>query len=202
MEVVSSLPPLQLTVAAWWEGWKSPPTPFHRDSTKPRINPHPSHQVSILAASWEGWKVSTTPPLFTSSSLTLLFYLLLLYYMFAESLLYTVPAICDLSNPYDLLSLQHYPIPTVPMGGWVKVPGHYSSIPRAPPWQHPTGSWPTQDSTILSQRHRGISFLITIELTSQHLGSRNKPRYFKTRCASLTLANSSGDPSVASSLLI
>jgi len=136
-------------LAAWWEGWKSPPTPFHRDSTKPRINPHPSHQVSILAAWWERWKVSTTPQLFSWSSFIILFYSLLLFYTLSESMLYSMPAVYDVSNPYDLLSPQHYLIPTGSMGGWVKVPGHYSSIPRAPPWQHPIGSWPsTQDSTI------------------------------------------------------
>jgi len=58
-----------------------------------------------MAAWWEGWKESATPQLFTSSNLTLLFYLLLLYYMFAEFLLYSVSAVCDLSNPYNLLSL-------------------------------------------------------------------------------------------------
>ena len=105
-EEVISLPPLQLTLAAWWEGWKRPSTTFQRDSTKPRVNPHPSHQVSILAAWWEGWKESTTPQLFSCSSLTLLFYLLLLYYMLSESLLYSVPpAVCDLTNPYLIYSL-------------------------------------------------------------------------------------------------
>ena len=139
---VVSLPPLQLILAAWWEGWKRPSTKFQTQLNKTRVNPHPSHQVSILAAWWEGWKESTTPQLFSCSSLTLLFYLLLLYYMLSKSLLYSVPpAVYDLTNPYDLLSPHHYPIPTGSMGGWVKVPDHYSSIPRAPPWQHRTGSW-------------------------------------------------------------
>jgi len=115
-EEVISLPPLQLPVAAWWEGWKE-------------------------------W--STTPQLFSCSSLTLLFYLLLLYYMLSESLLYSVPpAVYDLSNPSpDLLSLHHHPIPTGSMGGWVKVPGHYSSNPRAPPWQHRTKTWAIHHNT-------------------------------------------------------
>jgi len=71
MEEVISLPPLQLILAAWWEGWKRPSITYQRDSTKPRDIPHPSHQVSIMAAWWEGWKESTTPQLFTSSSLPL-----------------------------------------------------------------------------------------------------------------------------------
>jgi len=68
IEEVISFRPLQLTVDAWWEGWKRPPTPFQRESFKPRANPHPSHQVSILAAWWEGWKESATPQLFSCSS--------------------------------------------------------------------------------------------------------------------------------------
>ena len=149
---VVSLPPLQLILAAWWEGWKRPSTKFQTQLNKTRVSPHPSHQVTILAAWWEGWKESTTPQLFSCSSLTLLFYLLLLYYMLSKSLLYSVPpAVCDLTNPYDLLSPHHYPIPTGSMGGWVKVPDHYSSIPRAPPWQHRTGSWPIQHSTTILQ---------------------------------------------------
>ena len=103
-------------------------------------------------ARWEGWKVSTTPQLFSCSSLTLLFYLLLLYYMLSNSLLYSVlPAVYDLTNPNDLLSPQHYPIPTGSMGGWVKVPGHYSRIPRAPPWQHRTGTWAIQHNATILQ---------------------------------------------------
>jgi hypothetical protein len=136
-------------VAAWWEGWKNSITTFQRESIKSRVIPHPSHQVSILAAWWEGWKVSTTPQLFSWSSFIIIFYSLLLFYTLSESMLYSMPAVYDVSNPYDLLSPQHYLIPTGSLGGWVKVPGHYSSIPRAPPWQHPIGSWPsTQDSTI------------------------------------------------------
>ena len=115
-EEVVSLPPLQLILAAWWEGWKRPSSSFQRDLTKPRVSPHPSHQVSILAAWWEGWKHLTTPQLFSCSSLTLLFYFLLLYYMITESLLFSVPAVCDLTNPYDLLSPYHHPIPTGSMG--------------------------------------------------------------------------------------
>jgi hypothetical protein len=140
-------------LAAWWEGWKRPSTTYQRDSTKLRVNPHPSHQVSILAAWWEGWKESTTPQLFSCSSLTLLFYLLLLYYMVTESLLYSVPPVLyDLSNPSpDLLSPHHHPIPTGSMGGWVKVPDHYSSIPRAPPWQHRTGTWAIQHNATILQ---------------------------------------------------
>jgi len=134
-EEVVSLPPLQLILAAWWEGWKRPSTKYQTQLNKTRVNPHPSHQVSILAAWWEGWKESTTPQLFSCSNLTLLFYLLLLYYMLSESLLYSAPpAVCDLTNPYNLLSPYHHPIPTCSMGGWVKVPDHYSRTPRAPPW--------------------------------------------------------------------
>ena len=54
MEEVSSLPPLQLTVAAWWEGWKRPSTSIQNESSKSRANAHPSHQVAILTAWWEG----------------------------------------------------------------------------------------------------------------------------------------------------
>jgi len=170
-EEVISLPPLQLILAAWWEGWKRPSITFQRVLTKPRVNPHPSHQVSIMAAWWEGWKESTTPQLFTSSSFTLLFYLLLLYYILSKSLLYNVPpAVYDLSNPYDLPFPHHYPIPTGSMGGWVKVPDHYSSIPRAPPWQHRPGSWPTQDSTIFQVIRR------IIEKTKQHI-----PTFYPTQ---------------------
>ena len=58
----------------------------------------------------------------------------------------------DLTNPSpDLLSPHHHPIPTGSMGGWVKVPDHYSRIPRAPPWQHRTGSWTIQHSTTILQ---------------------------------------------------
>jgi len=147
-EEVSSLPPLQLILAAWWEGWKRSSTSFQTEPNTTRVSPHPSHQVTILAAWWEGWKESMTPQLFTSSSLTLLFYLLLLYYMLTESLLFSVPAMCDLTKPYDLLAPYHYPIPTGSMGGWVKVPDHYSSIPRAPPWQHRTGSGTIQHTIL------------------------------------------------------
>ena len=71
-----------------------------------------------------------------------------------------MPDVCDLSNPYDLPPLQHYLIPSGSMGGWVKAPGSYSSIPKAPPWQSPldpSGSWPsTQDSTISPRIQRII----------------------------------------------
>jgi len=50
LEDVNSPPPPQQMVAAWWEGWKNFTTTFQRDSTNTRDNPHPSHQVSILAA--------------------------------------------------------------------------------------------------------------------------------------------------------
>ena len=101
--------------------------------------------------------MSTTPQLVTSSSSMILFYLLLLYYILSKSLLYNVPpSVYDLSNPYDLPFPHHYPIPTGSMGGWVKVPDHYSSIPRAPPWHHRPGSWPTQDSTIFQVTRRII----------------------------------------------
>jgi len=90
----------------------------------------------------------------------ILIYLLLPYYILSESLLYSVPAVYDLSNPYDLVSPHQYPIPTGSMGDWVKIPDHYSSIPRAPPWQRPlnsTGSWPsTQDGTISQLIQRNI----------------------------------------------
>jgi hypothetical protein len=140
-------------LAAWWEGWKRPSTKFQTQLNKTRVNPHPSHQVSILTAWWEGWKESTTPQLFSCSSLTLLFYLLLLYYMVTESLLYSVPPVLyDLSNSSpDLLSPHHHPIPTGSMGGWVKVPDHYSSIPRAPPWQHRPGTWAIQHNATILQ---------------------------------------------------
>jgi hypothetical protein len=169
-------------LAAWWEGWKRPSAKFQTQLNKNRVNPHPSHQVSILAAWWEGWKESTTPQLFTSSSLTLLFYLLLLYYILSKSLLYNVPpAVYDLSNPYDLPFPHHYPIPTGSMGGWVKVPDHYNSIPRAPPWQHRPGSWPTQDSTIFQVIRRIIEkikqpiptfYLTQVNPTNPNPGSR------------------------------
>ena len=141
-EEVISLPPLQLILAAWWEGWKRSSTSFQTEPNTTRVSPHPSHQASILAAWWEGWKESMTPQLFTSSSLTLLFYLLLLYYMLTESLLFSVPAMCDLTKPYDLLAPYHYPIPTGSMGDWVKFPENYSSISRAR--QRRTGSWSIQ----------------------------------------------------------
>jgi len=92
-------------VAAWREGWKNSTTPLHRESTKPRVRPHLPHQVSILATWWEEWKVSTTLQLFSCSSFMILFYLLLIYYMLSESLLYTVP-VSDMPNFSDLLSLQ------------------------------------------------------------------------------------------------
>jgi len=126
--------------------------------------------------------------------------------MFAESLLYSVPpAVYDLTNPYDLPFLHHYPIPTGPMGGWVKVPDYYSSIPRAPPCKHlsyPTGSGPSTSTKLqwiqtASSRQSSIISLTNIQLTSQHRRRlRNKLRYFTTQCASLTLDNSSGGPSV------
>ena len=144
-------------LAAWWEGWKHSTTTVQRESIKSRVIPHPSHQVSILDAWWEGWKVSTTPQLVISSSCIILFYLLLLYYILSKSLLYNVPpAVYDLTNTYNLPFPHHYPIPTGSMGGWVKVPDHYSSIPRAPPWKHRPGSWPTQDSTIFQVIRRII----------------------------------------------
>jgi hypothetical protein len=169
-------------VAAWWEGWKHSTT-TRQEPIKSRVSPHPSHQASILAAWWEGWKVSSTPQLVTSSSCMILFYLLLLYYtILSKSLLYNVPPVCDLTNPSpDLLSPQHYPIPTGSLGGWVKVPDHYSSIPRAPPWQQRTGSW-TQDRTIAQVIQRLIlekitqplptSYLTQFKLTNPNPGSR------------------------------
>jgi len=72
MEEVSSLPPLQLILAAWWDEWKRPSIAFRTEPNKTRFNPHPSHQVTILAAWWEEWKESTTPLLFTSSSITII----------------------------------------------------------------------------------------------------------------------------------
>jgi hypothetical protein len=157
LDDVNSPPPPQLMVAAWWEGWKHLTNTLQPESIKSRVIPHPSHQVTILAAWWEGWKESSTPQLFSWSSFIILFYSLLLFYTLSESMLYSMPAVYDVSNPYDLLSPQHYLIPTGSLGGWVKVPGHYSSIPRAPPWQHPIGTWPcTQDSTIAQVIHRLI----------------------------------------------
>jgi len=91
-----------------------------------------------------------TPVKLSLSSLILLFYLILLSYILSDSLLCSVPDMCNLSNPHDLHS-QNYPIPTGTMGSWIKVPDHYSSIPNEAPWQRPldyTGSGPTQDSTI------------------------------------------------------
>ena len=80
------------------------------------------------------------------SSLILLLYLLL-HYTLSDSLLCTEPMYA-LSNPC-LPSLQNSAI-TGSMGSWVKVPDQCSWIPKAPQWQSldPTGSWPTQDSTI------------------------------------------------------
>jgi hypothetical protein len=91
--------------------------------------------------------------LFSCSSCMVLFYLLLIYYTLTKSLLYSVPAVCNLTNPY-------YPIPTAgSMGGWVKVPGHYSSIPRAPPWQQRTGIWSIQQ-LIQHNIHKKINHYI------------------------------------------
>jgi len=97
--------------------------------------------------------VSAIPQLFSCSSFTLLFYSLLLFNMLSEFLLYSVsPTVCDLTNPYNLLlSPHHYLILTDSMGGWVKVTDYYSSVPRTPPWQHRTGSWPIQHSTTILQ---------------------------------------------------
>ena len=75
--------------------------------------------------------------------------------MLSKSLLYSVPAVCNLTNPYDLLSPYQYPIPTGAMGDWVKAPGNYSSIPKAPPWQHSIGSWIIQHN-ILQLTHLNI----------------------------------------------
>ena len=147
-------------LAAWWEGWKAATNSFQRESSKPRVNPQPSHQVSSLAAWWEGWKVSAPSQLFSWSSFIILFYSLILFYTLSESLLYSMPAVYDLSNPCDLPSLHHYLTPTGSMGGWVKAPGSYSSIPKAPPWQCSldlTGSWSTQDSAISQRSQRIIS---------------------------------------------
>ena len=156
---VSSPPPIQAAWSAWWEGWKRPSTSLHRDEIKAKTNPNPSHQVSIPDAWWEGWKESATT-VFSLSSLIRLLLLLLLTYILSDSWLYSMPDVCDLSNPYDLPPLQHYLIPTGSMGGWVKAPGSYSSIPKAPPWQcplNPSGSWrSTQDSTTSQRIQRFI----------------------------------------------
>ena len=119
---VISLPPLQLTLAAWWEGWKRSSTSFQTQSNKSRAKPHPSYQVAIMAAWWEGWKNSTTTfqrvsttranqhpshqvvtlapwwegwkvQLFSCSSCTILFYLLLIYYTLLN-LCYIVCLLC------------------------------------------------------------------------------------------------------------
>jgi len=129
--------------------------------------------VHILASWWEGWKVSTTSQLFSCSIFMILFYLLLLYYMFAESLLYSVsPAMCDLLNPYDLLSPQHYSIRTGFMGDWVKV----------------------QTITPVSQSHlHGSNHRTPPVPCISFRRLRSKVRFFKkTRFASITLANSAG----------
>ena len=126
--------------------------------------------MSIMAAWWEGWKVSTTPQLFSWSSFIILFYSLLLFYTLSESMLYSMPAVYDVPNPYDLLSPQHYPIPTGSLGGWVKVPGHYSSIPRAPPWQHCIG-WTIQQ-LIQHDIHEKIKHYISTHYRTHFTTSR------------------------------
>ena len=95
----SKPPPLATTQVAWWEGWKP-------NRGNKCINPSP--QVSIGDAWWEGWKGSRTSQLISRRSLTLLLYLYFVYYMFAKSLIYSLPAMCDIFNHYDFSSVLHY----------------------------------------------------------------------------------------------
>ena len=57
------------------------------------------------------------------------------------------------------------------MGGWVKVPGHYSSIPRAPPWQHRTGTWSIQQ-LIQHIIHKKIKHYISTHYLTNFTTSR------------------------------
>ena len=156
---------------AWWEGWKSSPTPSS--------NPNPSHQVSILDTWWEGWKESETPVQLSLSSLILLFYLLILYYIFSDLLLCTTePVMYDLSN-HCVTSLRHSAL-TGSMGGWVKVPDHYSSFPKPPPWQSPldlSGSWPLQGSSIAQVIQRIIFMNIMQPKSTAYLTQVNSTNF-------------------------
>jgi hypothetical protein len=148
-ESTISNPSYQATIqAAWWEGWKNSAFLLYlsEPSEKP-INSLPSHQVAIQAAWWEGWKVSRTPQLFSPRSLLILIYLFFVYFMFAKSMIYSVPPICNTSISCDLIPYQLALTSPCLMGRCVM---SYTNVPTGPPWSYLLD--PTISATRIQQR--------------------------------------------------
>ena len=108
--------------------------------------------MAIQAAWWEGWKVSRTPQLFSPRSLIILIYLFFVYFMFAKTLVYSVPPICNTSHSWDLVHSQLSLTSPCLMVGRVMIPFYlsYPNVPTAPPWSYSLD--PTSSGTIIQQR--------------------------------------------------